>query len=133
MAIIRFKGSHAIGRRKTAIARVFLSEGTGEYLVNGMAYEAYFGRESLQRIARQPLDLLEVNKKFNVSATVKGGGKSGQADALKLGISRALILHDTEVRPALKKEGYLTRDQRAVERKKYGRHKARRRPQFSKR
>lgn len=122
-----------VGKRKTSIARVYVKPGSGNITVNGLAYEKYFGRETLRMIIRQPLEAVEVLEKYDWLLNVKGGGKSGQAGACRHAISRALNAIDLEFRPALKSAGLLTRDPRAVERKKYGRHKARRRPQFSKR
>lgn len=127
------KGITAIGRRKTSVARVYLREGKGEFVVNKAPVSEYFGRETLKMIVNQPLALTENLDKFDILVNVSGGGTSGQAGAIRHGISRALTLHESESRPALKKEGFLTRDARAVERKKYGRHKARKKPQFSKR
>jgi small subunit ribosomal protein S9 len=124
---------HTIGRRKTAVARVYLKKGAGNIMVNKKPYKEYFGRETLQMILRQPLALLEQEESFDLRVVVSGGGLSAQAGAARLGISRALNELDPETRKDLKKEGYLTRDAREVERKKYGRHKARKRPQFSKR
>lgn len=126
-------GIHTIGRRKTSVARVYLKPGTGTLTVNGKPYEQHFDRETLKMVIRQPLEVLGVIDKFDVYINVCGGGKSGQAGAVRHGIARALVKHADENRSALKKEGYLTRDARAVERKKYGRHKARKRPQYSKR
>ena len=124
---------HTIGRRKCAIARVFMKAGTGEITVNGRGFEEYFSRPSLRLVVKQPLTLLSLVEKFDFSINLCGGGPAGQAGAARLGISRALIKSDPELRKALKKEGFVTRDPRAVERKKYGRHKARKRPQFSER
>lgn len=126
-------GTHTIGRRKTAVARVVVKPGSGKITVNKMGYEEYFGRKTSQMVVRQPLELLEAMEKYDISLNVSGGGKSGQAGAARLAIARALIEFDAENRKSLKAEGYLTRDAREVERKKYGRHKARKRPQFSKR
>ena len=123
----------SIGRRKRAIARVYLRPGAGNLVVNKQPYEEYFGRESLQMVVRQPLELVEHEKSFDILVTVRGGGKSGQADAIKLGISRALTEYDGRLRPTLKQAGFLTRDARIVERKKYGQPGARKRFQFSKR
>jgi small subunit ribosomal protein S9 len=130
-----FKGTwtHAIGRRKEAVARVFLKPGKGDITVNKTKFEDYFGLETLKMIVVRPLKEADALDKFDVKVTVAGGGKSGQAGAIRLGISRALIMINPENRPPLKKLGLLTRDPREVERKKYGRHKARKRPQFSKR
>ena len=126
-----------IGRRKSSIARVFLKAGTGNITVNGKAFDVYFGRKTLQMVVRQPLALLSQLDKYDITINANGGGMSGQAGAARLGIARALVKltvdTETPARSALKKEGFLCRDAREVERKKYGRHKARRRPQFSKR
>ena len=124
---------HTIGRRKRSIARVFLKTGSGEIKVNGREFEEYFSRPSLRLVVKQPLTVLSALDKYDIIINLCGGGPAGQAGAARLGISRALIKFDPEVRKTLKKEGFLTRDPRAVERKKYGRHKARKRPQFSKR
>ncbi len=127
------KGVTAIGRRKKSVARVYLREGKGEFVVNKTPVSDYFGRETLKMIVNQPLVLTDGLEKFDILVNVNGGGVSGQAGAIRHGLSRALTLHESENRPVLKKEGLLTRDARAVERKKYGRHKARKKPQFSKR
>jgi small subunit ribosomal protein S9 len=125
--------TQTIGRRKTSVARIFLKAGDGKITVNGMTYEEYFGRKTSQMVVRQPLELIKASEKFDISVNVSGGGKSGQAGAVRHAIARALVKLDPETRGDIKKAGYLTRDARAVERKKYGRHKARKRPQFSKR
>ena len=125
--------SSGIGRRKSSVARVFLKEGSGEITVNNMAYDKYFGRKTLQMILKQPLVLLDNTENFDIKISVKGGGKAGQAGACRLGISRALLGVEEENRKPLRGAGFLTRDSREVERKKYGRHKARKKPQFSKR
>jgi small subunit ribosomal protein S9 len=126
--------TYATGRRKNSTARVWISIGTGEFTVNGKPLDEYFGRETLVMSAQQPFDLTETRGQFNVFATVSGGGISGQAGAIRHGISRALSEFDVEkYRPKLKSAGFLTRDPRMVERKKFGLHKARKRPQFSKR
>ena len=122
-----------IGRRKTAVARAYLSSGKGEFKVNNRDFKEYFPSEVLQIIVKQPLVTTEQNDNFNISINVFGGGLSGQAEAIRLSIARALVELDQESRPALKAEGFLTRDSRMVERKKYGRRKARRAFQFSKR
>ena len=122
-----------IGRRKTAVARAYLSSGNGEIKVNNRDFKEYFPSEVLQIIVKQPLVTTEQNDNFNISINVFGGGLSGQAEAIRLSIARALVELDQESRPALKAEGFLTRDSRMVERKKYGRRKARRAFQFSKR
>lgn len=124
---------YGTGRRKTSTARVFLSSGSGQITVNGRTIEEYFGREVARMIVRQPLEVVEATEKFDVKATVKGGGSFGQAGALRHGITRALMQYDEELRRPLREAGYVTRDAREVERKKIGLHKARKRPQFSKR
>ena len=124
---------HAIGRRKTASARVFLRPGSGQITVNKKNADEYFQRDVLMMLVRQPLVLTEMGDKFDILCNVKGGGKSGQAGAIRLGIARALCEANAEHRPILKQNGLLTRDARKVERKKYGRRKARRSFQFSKR
>lgn len=124
---------YGTGRRKTASARVFLTNGTGQIMVNGKSLADYFGRETARMIVKQPLVSLDYLEKFNIKATVKGGGASGQAGALRMGLARALLASDSELRPALRTEGYLTRDARKVERKKVGLHKARKATQYSKR
>lgn len=125
--------SAAVGRRKTSTARVYVKSGSGNIVVNGLAYDQYFGRETLRMILRQPLALIDALEKYDIKINVVGGGKSGQAGACRHALSRALNKIDEELRPALKAAGFLTRDAREVERKKYGRHKARKKPQFSKR
>ena len=125
--------SYATGKRKDAVARVWVKPGSGKVTVNGRDISAYFARPVLQMILRQPFSVAGVEDQFDVMATVKGGGLSGQAGAVKHGISKALQLYDPALRPALKAAGFLTRDARVVERKKYGRRKARRSFQFSKR
>ena len=124
---------YATGRRKTSTARVFLRPGTGAIKVNYKAFEAFFTTEALRTIIRQPLALTETADKFDILATVAGGGVSGQAGAVRLGIARALVEYNLELRKKLKEEGLLTRDARAKERKKYGMAGARKRFQFSKR
>lgn len=124
---------NTIGRRKTAVARIYLQDGKGEITVNGRKFEEYFPTEVLQIIVTQPLALIEQVGNFDIKVNVDGGGISGQAEAVRHAISRALVQVDAESRPAIKKEGFLTRDPRMVERKKYGRAKARKRFQFSKR
>ena len=133
MATSTDNGFYATGRRKESTARVWLKAGTGIITVNGRELSAYFGRETSKMILNQPLDILEQKGKVDVTVNVKGGGLSGQAGAIRHGISRALCVFNPEFRPALKKAGFLTRDARAVERKKYGQPGARRRFQFSKR
>lgn len=130
MAIARYYGT---GRRKSSIARVFLLPGTGKITVNKRDIEEYFGPETLKLIIRQPLELTGMKGKYDVRVNVKGGGFTGQAGAIRHGISRALVEADGEFRQALKKAGFLTRDPRMKERKKYGLRGARRAPQFSKR
>lgn len=125
--------NYATGRRKCSIARVWMTPGEGKITVNGRTVEEYFGREVLRMIINQPLELVNMKDKYDINALVNGGGSSGQAGALKLGISRVLIVIDPDMRSALKKAGMLTRDPRAVERKKYGQPGARKRFQFSKR
>lgn len=127
------KQKNAIGRRKEAVARVYLRGGAGAVTVNGKDYKAYFPLMYLQNQVELPLKTLDAISTYDVVVTVKGGGPKGQAEAIKMGISRALILVNPEFRPALKKEGLLTRDPRSVERKKFGKRKARRSFQFSKR
>jgi len=125
---------YGTGRRKKAIARVWIKPGKGGYTINKREVDDYFPRKSLQYIINQPFNLLEsTTGKYDVIATVKGGGLSSQAGAIRLGISRALLIMDEELRPSLKKAGFLTRDSRMVERKKYGLRGARRAFQFSKR
>jgi small subunit ribosomal protein S9 len=124
---------NTIGRRKTSVARIYMSEGTGNITVNNKDYKEYFPTNVLQIIVKQPFSLLGSEEAFDLKINVKGGGVSGQAEAVRLAISRALCEVSTENRPPLKAEGFLTRDPRMVERKKYGRRKARRRFQFSKR
>lgn len=125
--------SNAVGRRKTSIARVFIKKGSGSLKINGQDYKEYFTRETLQYIVQQPLNAVNATESYDIVVNVKGGGKSGQAGACRHGISRALDLLAEENRSKLKPLGLLTRDARQVERKKFGRHKARKRPQFSKR
>jgi small subunit ribosomal protein S9 len=124
---------YATGRRKTSTARVFLRPGTGAVSINHRSFESFFPTEALRMIIRRPLVLTETTDKFDILATVEGGGVSGQAGAVRLGISRALIEYNAELRKKLKDEGLLTRDARAKERKKYGMAGARKRFQFSKR
>ena len=124
---------NAIGRRKAAVARVFLSEGTGAITINNKDVKTYFPVGTLQFIVEQPINVLEVAGKYNIKANLDGGGIKGQAEALRLAISRALVKVDAENKPKLKAAGFMTRDPREVERKKPGRPKARKRFQFSKR
>ncbi len=124
---------YGTGRRKHSVARVRLYPGTGSITINGRDIDDYFGLDTLKLITRQPLELTETMGRFDIIATVAGGGVTGQAGALRHGISRALLQHNEELRPILKKAGFLTRDPRMKERKKYGLKAARRAPQFSKR
>ncbi len=124
---------YGTGRRKSSTARVFLRPGKGSIVVNQQPLDEYFGRETSRMVVRQPLELTENVEKFDAYVTVKGGGDTGQAGAIRLGITRALMEFDNELRPSLRAAGYVTRDARSVERKKVGLHKARKRPQFSKR
>ncbi|MCW8831342.1 MAG: 30S ribosomal protein S9 [Gammaproteobacteria bacterium] len=124
---------YATGRRKTSSARVYLSAGTGAIVVNGKPVDEFFGRKTARMIVRQPLDVAEMNDKLDIKVTVAGGGNSGQAGAIRHGITRALMAYDETLRPALRKAGFVTRDAREVERKKVGLRKARRAVQFSKR
>ena len=125
--------AYATGRRKNSIARVWLKRGDGDIKINGKSLDKYFSRPVLQMIVNQPLNVIQSESGFEIMATVKGGGLSGQAGAIRHGISKALSLYDLSNRPALKKVGFLTRDPRVVERKKAGLAKARRSYQFSKR
>ena len=125
--------SYATGKRKNAIARVWLKPGTGRITVNSKQMDLYFARPVLQMVLRQPFEITNSENQFDVMATVRGGGLSGQAGAIKHGISKALQLYEPSFRPLLKSAGFLTRDARVVERKKYGKRKARRSFQFSKR
>lgn len=127
------KQFYGTGRRKTSVARVFLRPGHGQMVVNGRPLESYFPTESLRIIIQQPLQATELTGKFNVTVTVAGGGLSGQAGSIRLGIARALLEYDLDLRKKLKKLGFLTRDARIHERKKYGQKGARKRFQFSKR
>jgi len=123
----------ATGRRKSSVARVRLYEGSGTFELNGRTLEDYFPQLALRLRVLEPLKLVDVEGRYDIKATIEGGGSTGQSDALRLGIARALVAADGELRPALKREGMLTRDARRVERKKYGLRKARRAPQFTKR
>ena len=125
--------SYATGKRKDAVARVWIKPGSGRVMVNGREMSVYFARPVLQMVLRQPFEIASVTGQFDVMATVRGGGLSGQAGAVKHGISKALQLYEPSLRGVLKAAGFLTRDSRVVERKKYGRRKARRSFQFSKR
>ena len=124
---------NAIGRRKAAVARIYLNDGKGQIVINDREYKEYFPSELLQYVVLQPLNLLNVADKYDIKVTLDGGGSKGQAEAIRLGISRALIKIDPEYKPKLKAEGFTTRDPREVERKKPGQPKARKRFQFSKR
>lgn len=124
---------YATGRRKTSTARVYLTSGSGNILINNRSIEDYFGRETARMIVRQPLELVELNERLDAKIFVRGGGNSGQAGAIRHGIARALANYDETLKPPLRKAGFITRDARAVERKKIGLHKARRAPQYSKR
>ena len=124
---------YGTGRRKTSTARVFLRSGQGNITIIKRPIEQYFGREVARMIVRQPLELVELNDKFDVNVTVEGGGSFGQAGAIRHGITRALMDYDESLRPTLRGAGYVTRDAREVERKKEGLRKARKRPQYSKR
>ena len=130
MATEQFYGT---GRRKSSTARVYLRKGSGKVTVNKRPLDEFFGRETARMIVRQPLVVTELVKKFDVVATVKGGGNTGQAGAIRMGVTRALMEYDEELRKPLRKAGYVTRDAREVERKKVGLHKARKATQYSKR
>jgi small subunit ribosomal protein S9 len=125
--------NYGTGRRKTATARVFVAPGNGQITVNKKPLDEYFGRETARMIVRQALEVVDAQERFDVYVTVRGGGGSGQAGAIRHGIARALVDYDEEMRPPLRRAGFLTRDARAVERKKIGLRKARKRPQYSKR
>lgn len=125
--------NYGTGRRKTAAARIYLKPGKGNITVNNRSLNEYFGRETSRMIVRQPLATVDMEEKFDVTVNVCGGGANGQAGAIRHGITRALIDYDEGLRPRLRAAGFVTRDARAVERKKYGLHKARKRPQYSKR
>ena len=127
------QSNYGTGRRKSAVARVFLKPGKGQIVVNGKPVDEFFSRETGRMIVRQPLEITERLQSFDIAVNVHGGGESGQAGAVRHGITRALIDYDATLKPALKKAGLVTRDAREVERKKVGLHKARRRKQFSKR
>ena len=130
MATERYYGT---GRRKSSAARVFLTKGNGQIMINDRPIDEFFGRETARMIVRQPLEKLEMTDKFDIKVTVRGGGISGQAGAIRLGLTRALMEYDEELRGPLRKAGYVTRDAREVERKKVGLHKARKATQYSKR
>ena len=124
---------YGTGRRKTTTARVFIKPGSGNISVNNKPLDKFFGRKTAQMIVKQPLELTSLNEKFDVNATVKGGGIAGQAGAIRHGLTRAIMSYDEALRPALRKAGFVTRDAREVERKKVGLRKSRRATQFSKR
>lgn len=130
MATQQFYGT---GRRKSSTARVYLRSGKGEITVNQRPLDEFFGRETARMIVRQPLQLTQMTEKFDVNVSVEGGGSTGQAGAIRLGLARALVEYDENLKPELRKAGFMTRDAREVERKKVGLHKARRATQFSKR
>ena len=124
---------YSTGRRKSSTARVFLAPGNGEISINGRSLDHFFGRETARMVVRQPLEVAEMLEKVDLNITVKGGGNTGQAGAIRHGIARALVVYNEELRSDMRRAGFLTRDARKVERKKVGLHKARKRPQFSKR
>jgi small subunit ribosomal protein S9 len=124
---------YSTGRRKSSAARVFLKRGEGKIIVNECPLDEYFGRETARMVVRQPLKVVDMLSTFDIYVTVCGGGNTGQAGAIRHGVSRALVAYDENLRPSLRKAGFLTRDAREVERKKVGLHKARKRPQYSKR
>lgn len=124
---------YGTGRRKRSAARVYLTMGSGDITVNNRPLDVFFGRKTAQMIVRQPLELMQLTDKFNVNVTVRGGGTTGQAGAIRHGLTRALMKYDESLRPGLRKAGFVTRDAREVERKKVGLHKARRATQYSKR
>jgi small subunit ribosomal protein S9 len=124
---------YSTGRRKTSTARVFLRKGSGSITINNRPIDVYFGRETSRMVVRQALEKADMADTFDINVTVRGGGMSGQAGAIRHGITRALIKYDSELRSPLRRAGFVTRDARQVERKKIGLHKARRAPQFSKR
>ena len=124
---------YGTGRRKTSSARVFMSSGDGKIKINERSMDDYFGREVARMIVKQPFEVVDMIDKFDLRVTVNGGGSFGQAGAIRHGIARALVKYDENLRPPLRKAGFLTRDARQVERKKVGLHKARKRPQYSKR
>ena len=124
---------YGTGRRKTSTARVYLKPGSGQLTINGKSLEDYFGRKTSRMVVRRPLELMDVTEKLDIKVNVCGGGATGQAGAIRHGITRALIQFDETMRSALRSAGFVTRDARQVERKKVGLHKARKRPQFSKR
>ncbi len=124
---------YGTGRRKSSVARVYATAGSGKFVINKLPVEQYFGRKTDEMIARQPLELLGKTTDFDINIIVRGGGPSGQAGAIRHGLTRALMEYDEALRSPLRKAGYVTRDAREVERKKIGLHKARKRPQYSKR
>ena len=124
---------YGTGRRKSSTARVFLSRGNGDIVVNRRPLDQYFGRETARMVIRQPLEVADMLGKVDIKVNVSGGGNTGQAGAIRHGITRALLQYDEMLRPVLRKAGFVTRDSRKVERKKVGLHKARKRPQYSKR
>lgn len=130
MAAAQYYGT---GRRKSAIARVYATTGTGKIIINKKSIEDYFGRKTDQMVTRQPLECVNMESKFDINVIVSGGGPSGQAGAIRHGLTRALMEYDENLRSTLRKAGFVTRDSRIVERKKVGLHKARKRPQYSKR
>ena len=125
--------NYGTGRRKTAAARVFISSGTGRIMVNSQPLDEFFGRETARMVVRQPLQVADLTDKLDLKVTVRGGGNTGQAGAIRHGIARALVEYDEALRGPMRQAGFLTRDARSVERKKVGLRKARKRPQFSKR
>jgi small subunit ribosomal protein S9 len=124
---------YSTGRRKSSTARVYMTAGNGDITINNRPLDVYFGRKTAQMVVRQPIELADLDGKFDFNIMVKGGGNTGQAGAIRHGITRALMKYDEALRASLRKAGYVTRDAREVERKKVGLHKARKRPQFSKR
>ena len=127
------QSNYGTGRRKSAVARVYIKSGNGAIVVNGKPVDEFFSRETGRMLVRQPLEITELLTNFDISANVTGGGESGQAGAVRHGIARALVEYDSSLKPALRKAGLITRDAREVERKKVGLRKARKRPQYSKR
>ena len=127
------QSNYGTGRRKSAVARVYIKSGNGAIVVNGKPVDEFFSRETGRMLVRQPLEITELLTNFDISANVTGGGESGQAGAVRHGIARALVEYDASLKPALRKAGLITRDAREVERKKVGLRKARKRPQYSKR
>ena len=129
----RVEQYYGTGRRKSSTARVFLSRGNGDIVINRRPLDQYFGRETARMVIRQPLEVADMLGKVDIKVNVSGGGNTGQAGAIRHGITRALLQYDEMLRPVLRKAGFVTRDSRKVERKKVGLHKARKRPQYSKR